>query len=141
VNEVYTHHSVVTIGDTNLLQNMYFANYFKLAGTARELWLRQHVPEVQAFLSQGLVLITKNASCEFFHDFYLFDSVRLELWFEALKRSSIEVHFAFFHNETGKLHALGVQTIVIADATHKPCSIPQGFVDASLAFIKQEVGK
>ncbi len=43
MGKTYEYRTTVTIGDTNLLQNMYFTNVFKLQGIFRELWVRDCV--------------------------------------------------------------------------------------------------
>lgn len=39
----FEYKSTVTIGDTNVMKNMYFLNFFKLQGIARELWVKSAV--------------------------------------------------------------------------------------------------
>lgn len=130
----YVYRSTVTIGDTNLLQNMYFANHFKLTGAARELWVREHVPGALEAMRQGLVLITREAGCLYHKDFYLYDPIRMELWFENARHASIDIRFAFYHDATNELHAEAKQTIVFADPDHKVCRMPEPFRSASAPF-------
>ena len=130
----YVYRSTVTIGDTNLLQNMYFANHFKLTGAARELWVREHVPGALEAMRKGLVLITREAGCLYHKDFYLYDQIRLELWFENARNASIDIRFDFYHEETNELHAEAKQTIVFAGPDHKVCRIPEPFRSASALF-------
>ena len=59
--KVYEYRTTVTIGDTNLLQNMYFHNFFKLQGIARELWVKDCVKDGISDLHKGMVLITREA--------------------------------------------------------------------------------
>ena len=65
----FEYRTTVTIGDTNLFQNMYFANYFKVQGRVRELWVHECVPNAVKHLSEGLILITKSAHCDYKKDF------------------------------------------------------------------------
>ena len=134
MTQKYVYRSTVTIGDTNLLQNMYFANHFKLTGAARELWVREHVPGAVEAMRQGLVLITREAGCLYHKDFYLYDPIRLELWFENAQHASIDIRFAFYHDVTNELHAEAKQKIVFAGPDHKVCRIPELFRSASAPF-------
>ncbi len=135
----YFYYTTVTIGDTNVLQNMYFLNHFKLTGVARELWLRDHVPDALHAIRQGIVLITREAYCVFRKDFYLYDPIRLELWFENARNTAIDLQFAFFHNEMNDLHAEAWQTIVVVGPDHRPCRMPEMFRTACAAFTKVSV--
>ncbi|MBA8884486.1 acyl-CoA thioesterase [Dokdonella fugitiva] len=130
----YVYRTTVTIGDTNLLQNMYFANHFKLTGVARELWVRDHVPEALEAMRQGLILITREATCLYHRDFYLYDPVRVELWVENMRQASADMRFALYHDVTNELHAEAKQTIVFAGPDHKICHIPESFRLASAQF-------
>jgi acyl-CoA thioesterase FadM len=106
---------------------MYFANHFKLAGIARELWVRDHVLGALDAMRHGLVLITREARCLYHKDFFLYDPIRLELWFENSRNASVDIHFAFYHDGTNELHAEGRQTIVFAGPDHKVCRMPDIF--------------
>ncbi len=127
----YTYKSVVTIGDTNCLGNVYFLNFLKLSGTMRELWLGSAVQNVGQHLAGGLVLITHSISCDFIKDFFVFDPIRCEMNVRNIKRASAELWFRFYHDQTGELHAEARHTIVFADRSHKICPIPEDFRHAA----------
>jgi len=128
----FIYKSVVTIGDTNCLGNVYFLNFLKLSGTMRELWLGSAVRNVGQHLAGGLVLITHSVSCDFMKDFFVFDPIRCEMNVRNLKRASAELVFRFYHDHTGALHAEARHTIVFADRSHKICPIPEDFRQAAL---------
>lgn len=123
----YTYKKQVLIGDTNLLQNMYFANFFKLQGEVRELFLKDCVDGSLKMLEEGLILITKNANMEYVKDFYLYDTIRVELTIPQIGSASCELNFSFYNDETNEVHAKGNQTIVFADKNHKITRIPPTF--------------
>lgn len=128
--KIYEYKSVVTIGDTNCTQNMYFLNFFKLQGIVRELWVKDCVENSLVDLSNGLVLITRYASCKFLKDFYLYNNVIVRLQFTKLENTNAELRFRFINADTSELHAEGFQTIVVADNTHKPKRIPENWRNA-----------
>ncbi len=56
MGQVYVHKAVVTIGDTDFMQGMYFINFLKLEAVTRELWMMECVPGCSEDLANGLVL-------------------------------------------------------------------------------------
>ena len=75
----YIYKSCVTIGDTNIFQNMYFINHFVIAGKVRELWVRDCVKKFDESLNGDLILGTRRATCEYFYDFFLYDKITVEM--------------------------------------------------------------
>jgi acyl-CoA thioesterase FadM len=70
MGKTYEYRTTVTIGDTNLLQHMYFVHFFTLQGITRDLWVKEVVDGGLDSIKNGLVLITKNAQCEYKKDFF-----------------------------------------------------------------------
>lgn len=134
MGSVYEYRSTVTIGDTNLLQNMYFLQFFKLAGIARELWVRDCVPDGIKDLSEGLLLITKDAATSFVKDYFLYDPILVQLQFVQLRSASTQLRFRYFHAQTQELHAEGTQTIVFANMDHTIRRIPENWEAAITAY-------
>ena len=119
--------SRVTIGDTNLLGNMYFTNHFKIQGVTRELWMQECVENAAKHLSDGLLLITKSAHCDYIKDFYLDDTVACQMTVGKIRKASFMLEFEFLNAKTLELHAKGYQEIVFADANHTICKMPNEF--------------
>lgn len=134
----YEYRTKVTIGDTNLYQNMYFANFFKLQGVVREQWVHDHVTNYLHEFQSGLVLITKEASNSFIKDFYLYDKVLVSMNFVKMSKTFTDLRFRFYEESTMELRSEGRQRIVFADATHKICKIPENFKNAISDFLIEE---
>lgn len=132
--KTYLYDTTVTIGDTNVMQNMYYANAFKLSGIVRELWIRDCVENFGETLADGTLLITKNAFCEYKKSFYLYDNVRVELQFSNLRAASVNLEFRFYKKGTRDLHMIAGQTVVFADRNHKISRIPANFLAAFRAY-------
>ena len=130
MRKIFEYKTTVTIGDTNALQNMYFLNFFKLQGIVRELWLKQHVPGGFEDLANGMILITKDANCEFKKDLYLYDEITVKFYITQIKRTNFRIKFEFYNSNSGELHAEGNQTIVFANSQHKIIAIPDNWKDA-----------
>lgn len=131
---IYKYCTTVTLGDTNVMQNMYFGNTFKLTGIVRELWIRDCVEDYSATLSSGTLLFTKEASCEFKKSFYLFDDIEIHLQFCNIRGASADLVFSFYKKGTSYLHALARQTVVFADQNQKITRIPANFLNSFRAY-------
>jgi len=105
MGKTYEYRTTVTIGDTNLLQHMYFVHFFALQGITRDLWVKEVVPGGLESIKNGLVLITRSAHCEYKRDFYLYDKVLVRMQIRNLRNASGELVFKFYNEATMELHA------------------------------------
>jgi acyl-CoA thioesterase FadM len=138
MNKIFEYKTTVTIGDTNALQNMYFLNFFKLQGIVRELFVKKRIKNSLQDLANGMVLITKDARCNYYKDFFLFDDITVKLNFTKIGKTNTRLNFQYFNSKTKELHANGSQTIVFADHQHKVMKIPDHWRDAiNLHFIEK----
>lgn len=136
--KVYEYRTTVTIGDTNLLQNMYFHNFFKLQGTARELWVKDCVKDGISDLQKGMVLITREANCKFIKDFFLYNPVVVQLNFTEMQKTNVKIRFRFLHGATGKLHVTGYQRIISAYINHHIIEFPENWENAGREYLDSE---
>lgn len=139
MNDVFEYGTTVTIGDADPMQSMYFAHFFRIQGITRELWVRSAVARSEQLLAEGLLLITRRASCDFHLHFRLFDPVVCRMQIAHLRRASSDLVFRFCHGETGAVHAEGRQTVVFADKTGRPIRMPDEFRDAALRYRESPV--
>lgn len=138
MGKVYEYRTTVTIGDTNLLQHMYFVHFFTLQGITRDLWVKECVPGGFESIRDGLVLITKNAMCEYKKDFFLYDRVLVQMQIRNLRGASTELVFRFYNEATMELHAEGTNEIVFANSNHRVCRIPPNFRNAGIEYSADE---
>lgn len=83
----YEYEHVVGFEETSLIGNVYFTNYLLWQGHCREVFLRDHAPEVMQLLTRREVaFFTKSCSCDFGGDF----------GFSALDRVLVEMRLAKF---------------------------------------------
>ncbi len=54
----YEYRHIVGFEETNLVGNVYYVNHVRWQGRCREMFLRDHVPELLEELSDGLLLVT-----------------------------------------------------------------------------------
>ena len=131
IRRPYVYKTTITFGDTDYFRSVYFLNYLKIAGVVRELWVRDSVPNFDQHLEQGLLLITRNVSCDFIKPLFVFDVIRCEMTVERLRITSAELVFHFYKDSTNELHAMGRHKIVLADRTQKLCPMPKDFFEAA----------
>lgn len=138
MGKIYEYRTTVTIGDTNLLQHMYFVHFFTLQGITRDLWVKEIVQDGLESIKNGLVLITKNAQCEYKKDFHLYDKVLVRMQIRNLRGASTELVFKFYNEATMELHAEGTNEIVFANSRHRICRIPENFRNAGMEYSEDE---
>lgn len=134
MSKYYEYQTTVTIGDTNVMQNMYFLNFFKLQGIVRELFVKDCVKNGVVDLANGLVVITKNAECEFIKDFFLYDEILVRMYFTEFEKTNCTLKFTFINPKMNDIHAEGTNRLVFADSSHKICRIPDNFKEAILQY-------
>ena len=130
----YIYKTTVTIGDTNIFQNMYFVNFFKIQGEVRELWVRDCVEGYRESLQGNLILVTYRASFQFLRDFFLFDNLVVKMQFTLIRRASTDILFHFYKDSCSNIYAEGRQTIVFLDRSQNFIKIPENFKKAIIKY-------
>jgi enediyne biosynthesis thioesterase len=105
----YEYRHVVSFQETNLVGNVYFTNHLAWQGRCREMFLRDHAPDVIDELSRGLALATMNCSCEYFAELTVFDEIRVQMRLAELVQNRIRLAFEYWRGE--ELIARGEQQI------------------------------
>lgn len=91
-----------TVGfeETNLVGNVYFTNHLHWQGRCREMFLRDHCPDLVDDLAGDLALVTLRCGCEYLNELEAFDEVvvrmrlveqtanRITLGFDYIRLSS-----------------------------------------------------
>jgi enediyne biosynthesis thioesterase len=110
----YEYRHVVGFEETNLVGNVYYASHVRWQGRCREMFLRDHAPEVLAQLAEGLCLITTRCSCEYFAELSAFDEVLVRMRLGALSQNRVTMTFEYSRltNAGEELVARGEQQIV-----------------------------
>jgi enediyne biosynthesis thioesterase len=91
----YEYRHVVGFEETNLVGNVYYASHVRWQGRCREMFLRDHAPEVLAQLAEGLCLITTRCSCEYFAELSAFDEVLIRMRLGALSQNRVTMTFEY----------------------------------------------
>ncbi|MBN2563241.1 MAG: acyl-CoA thioesterase [Phycisphaerae bacterium] len=132
---VYEYRHVVGFGETNLLGNVYYTHYLEWQGRCREMFLRDHAPEVLGELSRDLRLVTVRCSCEYFDELWGLDEVLLRMRLAAFVQNRVKMDFEYYRCKDGaeQLVAKGEQEVACMRARGDqmvPAPIPDGFRDA-----------
>jgi enediyne biosynthesis thioesterase len=92
----YEYRHVVGFEETNLVGNVYYVNHLRWQGRCRELFLRDHAPELLTELSQDLALITTRVSCEYLAELEAFDEVVVRMRLGALMQNRMSLVFEYW---------------------------------------------
>ncbi|NUW30929.1 acyl-CoA thioesterase [Nonomuraea sp. SMC257] len=77
--DAYEYRHVVGIEDTDLLGNVNYVNYIRWQGRAREMFLRDYVPDVVAGFADGVRLLTVSCRCDYLRELAVFDEVVIRM--------------------------------------------------------------
>ncbi len=135
----YCYRHQVSFEETNLMGNVYFTSYLSWQGRCRELFLKEHAPEILDQLASNLRLVTLNVSCEFFVELCAFDEVELQMSLAHLRGHRIGLTFEYWVERSGvrSLTARGAQEIgCMRNMTSGlvACAIPDGLASALAAY-------
>ena len=123
--KVYVLRHAVTFSETNAMGGVvYFSNFVKWQGVARELILCQKI-EYKKLMSSSLEIITHSCSAKFLEQLYFGDVARIEVQTRDVLPTSLVIQFRYFDDKTDKLVATGEQKVAFADGKKgELCRIP-----------------
>lgn len=98
----FEHRHVVTFEDTNVVGNVYFARYLSWQGSCREMFLRDHAPEVFAHLATDFALVTVRCSCEFFDELRVSDEVLVAMTLREIRQNRVVMGFEYMRIWPGR---------------------------------------
>ena len=135
----YEYNHVVGFEETNLVGNVYYANYVRWQGRCREFFLRDHAPTVLQELSQGLALVTTRVNCEFLSELFALDEIVIRMRLGAQVQNRVTMLFEYWRRSSSgeELVARGEQQIACMRRTGEslgPTPIPPALRDALHAY-------
>lgn len=130
----------VSFEETNVVGNVYFANYFVWQGKCREAFLSKYAPRVLDDFAEGHGMITKMSTCEFFEEAFAFDNLVVRMNLEKLNRTSITMAFEYCREEGEQfvLLARGKQAAIWASPGQKVAMLPNYLYDVIKEFNEAE---
>jgi len=136
----YEYRHVVGFEETNFVGNVYYANHIRWQGRCREMFLRDHAPEVASEMATGLCLITTRCSCDYLAELSAFDEVIIRMRLAELAQNRITMSFEYWRStgpDSEQMVARGEQQIVCmlrSAGALEPTPIPKGLVDALRSY-------
>jgi enediyne biosynthesis thioesterase len=139
MTRAYLYHHVVGFAETNLTGNVYFTHHLAWHGRCRELFLRDHAPEVLQQLARELTLVTVRCSCEYLSELVAGDEVTVEMRLVELVQNRVRMRFDTYveRAEVRTLAARGEQEIACMRRTPGglvPIPVPSALRTALEAF-------
>jgi len=109
----YEYRHIVSFEETSLAGNVYYINHLRWQGRCRELFLRDHAPEVLTELEHGLSLVTTRCSCDYLAELSAFDEVIIRMRLGALMQNRMALLFEYWRRtgDREELVARGEQQI------------------------------
>lgn len=95
----YEMRHTVGFAETNLVGNVYFTRHLEWQGRCREMFLRDHCPEVLDALRIDLALITLSCRCEYLAELSAFDEIMLRMRLGGLTQSHLVLEFDYLRCE------------------------------------------
>ena len=131
----YEHRHLVGFEETNLVGNVYYVNHLRWQGRCREMFLREHAPEVLAELSNGLALATVRCSCYYLAEIEAFDEIAVRMRLGGIVQNRITLLFEYWrrNGEGEELIARGEQVVACMRREGKravPTAIPGALREA-----------
>lgn len=132
----YVHRHVVTLDETNLVGNVYFAHYLHWQGHCRERFLADHAPGiVHALQDASIALVTISCAMDYYAECFALDAVEVRMSLAAAGGNRVSMAFDFVKDE--QLVARGKQTVACmarAGGRMLPSDLPAELVTALNAF-------
>ena len=135
----YEYRHIVSFQETNLVGNVYFTNHLVWQGRCREIFLRDHAPDVIGQLNSGLALATVSCSCEYFAELAAFDEVVVRMRLAELVQNRMRLAFEYWRRKNGheELVARGEQQIACMRRDEEkllPTPVPPTLREALAAY-------
>ena len=135
----YEYRHIVSFQETNLVGNVYFTHFMAWQGRCREMFLRDHAPDVIEGLSGTLSLATVRCSCEYFAELTVFDEIIVRMRLGELMQNRITLTFEYWRrkDDDEQLVARGEQQVACMNREeHRlvPAPVPASLREALAAY-------
>lgn len=137
----YEYQHIVGFEETNLVGNVYYVNHLRWQGRCREMFLKDHAPDVLTELERGLALVTVRCSCEYHLELLAFDQVVVRMRLGALAQNRITLLFEYWRKKADaeEIVARGEQQVACMRREGEsmvPTPIPGSLREALIAYME-----
>lgn len=131
----YEHSFVTTFEETNVVGNIYFANFVVWQGKCREMFMHEYCRDVIEEINEGLKLITLDVSCQYIDQLYAFDEVVMHMNVEVAGAHRMMMNFKYYAQKDGErrlvcIGSQGAAAMKIIDGKLCQVSFPESMLDA-----------
>lgn len=137
-NKYFEYKHIVSFEETNLVGNVYFANHVRWQGRVREMFVKEHAPDVLKYLN-SISLVTMKVSCEYYQELFALDEIVIRMKVNDLSQNKVTMKFEYYRQkDTLELVAIGEQQIACMkkiDNKFLPEKLPQSLYDAVSNFL------
>jgi YbgC/YbaW family acyl-CoA thioester hydrolase len=131
--EWFVLHMIPTYDDTNSVGNVYFANYLRWVGKARELFFNTCMPNFD-LKSTDFYVLTRSINHDFRRETREFDPVTVRVKIASHNRKFVTLAHEI-HSEAHGLLGRGEQSLMFVDtANFHPLDIPRSIVEGFLPY-------
>ena len=99
--KAYEYRHRVCFEETNLVGNVYYVNHLRWQGRCREMFLRDHAPEILDDLKNGLALATVRCSCDYLAELEAFDEILIRMRLGEVVQNRITLLFEYWRLADG----------------------------------------
>jgi enediyne core biosynthesis thioesterase len=104
--KAYEYPHLVGFEETNLVGNVYYVNHLRWQGRCREMFLRDHAPEILVELTRGLALATVRCTCDYLAELEAFDEIVLHMRLGGVIQNRITLNFEYWRRREGEAEEL-----------------------------------
>jgi len=94
--KAYEYRHLVGFEETNLVGNVYYVNHLRWQGRCREMFLRDHAPEILEELARDLALATVRCSCDYLAELLAFDQILIRMRLGDVVQNRITLLFEYW---------------------------------------------
>lgn len=139
MTRAYEYRHIVSFEETNLVGNVYYVNHLRWQGRVREMFLRDHAPDVLEELTRDLCLATVRVSCEYLAELTAFDEIVIRMRLGDLVQNRITMTYEYWRQRGSgeELIARGEQQIAClrrANGKLAPTLVPPSLREALAAY-------
>jgi enediyne core biosynthesis thioesterase len=132
----YRHRHVVTLDETNLVGNVYFAHFLRWQGHCRERFLADHAPGVLLAMRTGdLALVTVSCHVDYYAECFALEEVDIVMTLAAVGNNRLAMDFDYLR--AGQCIARGHQSVACLRRTPDgtvPIELPAELATALAGF-------
>ncbi|MFW5804547.1 MAG: acyl-CoA thioesterase [bacterium] len=137
---IFEHDITVTIGSTNMEGNVYWVEFLRWFGEARELFLINLLPDIHMpdyLMEREVAIVTCNINTNFIRSAYFTDQVNIKVYAEKVENCSAVLGFEITNKKTGEILAKGNQKIAFINISNqRPVRIPKELKESVKEYLQ-----